>query len=52
MIFYSVEKGKLPTKIKDEKYQISEILKSRAFRLGRKLVKKKDRLPLIEYDLK
>lgn len=41
---------KLKEQIEHEKYEISETLKSRAFKLGRRLTKKADRLDLSVYE--
>lgn len=40
----------LKQKIEREKYEIQETLKSRAFKLGRKFVKKQDRIDLKIFD--
>lgn len=41
---------KMEQQLEREKYEISETLKSKAFRLGRKLTKKKERLDLSVYE--
>ena len=44
------EMADLKAQIKQERYEIQEILKSRAFKLGRKLTNKNLRLDLSEFD--
>ena len=43
-------KNELDSKIRDEKYQISETLKSRAYKIGRKFTKKEKRLNIKTYE--